>query len=470
MTASLAILRRSTSRRKFLLGGLAATTSLVVGFSESVRAEAPANFSAWNSVQQMAPTITYVAYGKNVQPMLNSMSEASLQDAIARYEIIASRGGWPMLPPGQKLSKGGQGQLVGMLRDRLAIEGYGAHGGADPMVFDAGLADAVKKFQKNHGLMTTGTVDNETINALNVPVEERLFTMRANLPRMKEYAKNLGAHYITINIPATQLETVENGTVYSVHNVVVGMTDRPSPVVLSRVSDVTFNPYWIAPASIVKKDIIPKAQKDPSFLIQQRIRIHDGLGGPEIDPMSIDWSTLDPERYIFRQDPGDDNAMATVKIHFPNKYAVYMHDTPTKNLFTAEARYFSSGCVRVDQVHIVTEWLLRANAGWDRSRIEQVIASGQNTKVDVVQNTPVRMVYMTAWAMPDGTVNFRPDIYRLDGTGFVAGQPEPIDQYAGMTPQPSGGAQPTMAVSAPGGQAPVAGARDAWQRANGGTY
>lgn len=453
------------------MGGLAATTALVTGFAPArAQGQGQQNFSGY-SVQQMAPTITYVAQGKNVMPMLSGMSESLLQDAIARYEIIAARGGWPMLPPpGQKLSKGGQGQLVGMLRERLAVEGYGAQGGPDPYLFDGALASAVMKFQKNHGLLATGIADADTINALNVPIEERLFTMRANLPRMKEYAKSLADYYITINIPATQLETVEHGSVYSVHNVVVGMTDRPSPVVLSRVSDVTFNPYWIAPASIVQKDIIPRAQKDPSFLIQQRIRIHDGLGGPEIDPMSIDWATLSPERYVFRQDPGDDNAMATVKIHFPNKYAVYMHDTPTKNLFTAEARYFSSGCVRVDQVHIMTEWLLRANPGWDRMRIEQVIASGENTKVDVMQNTAVRMVYMTAWAMPDGTVSFRPDIYKLDGTGFVIGQPEPIGgQLATAAPQATGSVQPAVAVSDPN-QPPVSGARDAWRRASGGTY
>lgn len=471
MTVDISSKRHPVSRRAFLFNGIAATAVLMAGATASRALADPqsTNFSAWNKVPQMAPTITYVAKGRNVPPMLHSMSEALLQDAITRYEIIASRGGWQPLPAGQKISKGGQGPLVAMLRDRLALEGYVTPPTGNPMVYDQGLANAVLRYQQNHGLLATGNVDAATIDALNVPVEARLQTMRVNLPRIREYAKGLSGRYITINIPATQLETVEDGQVYSVHNVVVGMTDRPSPVVLSRASDVTFNPYWIAPASIVKKDIIPKAQKDPSFLIEQRIRIYDGLGGPEIDPRSIDWYNLSPERYVFRQDPGDDNAMATVRINFPNSHAVFMHDTPNRTLFSAEQRYFSSGCVRIDQVHIVTEWLLRSVPGWDRSRIEQVIASGENTKVEVADKPLVRMVYLTAWALPDGTVNFRPDVYQLDGTGFIVGQPEPIGgQVAHLEPQHSPAPAQPVARNQGGPAAPANGgvtsARDAWAR------
>jgi len=208
--------------------------------------------------------------------------------------------------------------------------------------------------------------------------------------------------------------------------VVVGKTDRPSPALMSKVSELNFNPYWNAPESIVRKDIIPKMRKSLKILDQMDIKIYDGYKGPEIDPTTVDWNSADPSRYHFRQEPGQGNAMASVKINFPNKHAVYMHDTPTKQLFTESARYFSSGCVRVDKVHILTNWILNGHDGWDRDEIKAVVRSGERLDVKVPAGPDIRFAYLTAWAAEDGQVHFRDDIYKLDGTGFVVGQPEGI--------------------------------------------
>lgn len=374
---------------------------------------------------RVAPTRTELVQNVGVRPMLDVSSERMMYDAVARYEIIVARGGWRELPmPKKPLKLGNKDPLVPYLRLRLAAESYLPF---QPIQnndnYDAEVEAAVRRFQANRGLFAHGELDEKTIQAMNVPAGARLATLRANLPRVQEYTRDLATKYIAVNIPAAQLEAVEFGIVHSRHNIVVGKPDRPSPVVSSQVTELNFNPYWNAPVSIVQKDIIPKYLEDPTLLETMNIRVYDGWNGPEIDPTTIDWRNTAPERYLFRQEPGDENAMASVKINFHNPYSVYMHDTPTKELFTESARYFSSGCVRVEEVHVLTDWILAGQDGWDRNRIDLVVKSGERLDVKVAKPPQVRWVYLTSWVDSDGFLNFRDDIYNLDGTGFVTGQP-----------------------------------------------
>jgi murein L,D-transpeptidase YcbB/YkuD len=242
------------------------------------------------------------------------------------------------------------------IRRRLAIEGYLPRTAAAGNVYDKQVARAVAAFQENYGLSVTGRVDAATAKAMSVPVDARIQTMRANLLRIPEYSKQLQRRYVTVNIPAAKLEAVDGGRVVTSHAVIVGKPERPSPVVSSEVSEINFNPYWHAPKSIVAKDIVPEVRKHGIRKLKelQIIVLDGGYQGPEIDPRQIDWKAPAEEiaeRYHFRQEPGGINAMASVKINFRNKYAVYMHDTPTKQLFNSNQRYFSSGCVRVEDVH-----------------------------------------------------------------------------------------------------------------------
>ena len=200
---------------------------------------------------------------------------------------------------------------------------------------------------------------------------------------------------------------------------------------MTNISDLNFNPYWNAPASIVERDIIPALLKDPTHLQKLNIRVFDGVGGPEIDPSTVDWARTPGDRYHFRQEPGEENAMASLKINFPSPFGVYMHDTPTKQLFEAGERYFSSGCVRVEQIHLLVNWILRGQDGWDLDRIREVAESAERLDVKVSEGPQVRWLYLTAWVTEDGGVHFRPDIYELDGTGFVIGQPLPVGQGVG---------------------------------------
>lgn len=372
-------------------------------------------------------TRTQIVANNDELAMLTGGSEQALADAITLYKQTVKNGGWPQITS-KKLAKGAKGEQVLLLRQRLIFENYlpfETLGGPNGSLFDAEMVEAVKAFQVNHGVAPTGTVGDRTLSELNIPAEARLATLLENQPRVTAYAQDLGRRSILVNIPSLQLETVEDGRVFSRHNIVAGKLDRPSPTLVSTVSDVTFNPYWKIPASIVERDIVPHYLKDRSYLAKMQIRVFDGVGGPEIDPATIDWPTTPPERYFFRQEPGENNALATVKINFPNKFMVYMHDTPHRELFGSNARFESSGCIRVDQVQTVIDWVLRDQGDYSPDQYGQIIGSRQPYELKVQEPPSVRFMYLTAWATPEGAINFRPDIYHLDGKGFVLGQPEP---------------------------------------------
>lgn len=351
-----------------------------------------------------------------------------MQSAIAKYEIIVARGGWPTIPRTRVLVRGTKNKVIKLLKRRLAAEGYlpPAYLEQGSKKFDIETHNALVKYQQAQGLHARGRLDRTTQRSLSVSARNRLATLKANLPRIKSATAKLGDRYVMVNIPATQLDAVEFGVVYSRHNVIAGQASRPSPILNSRISELNFNPYWNAPVSIVKKDILPKLQKSLGILKKLDIKIFDGYGGPEVDPKKVDWNKADPKRYHFRQQPGKGNAMASVKINFGNKYQVYMHDTPTKQLFGAGQRYFSSGCVRIDKIHLLTKWLLKNQSDWNADKIASVVKSGDRLDVKVKKSTQVRFVYLTAWVTEDGIAHFRNDIYKLDGTGFVTGQPRAL--------------------------------------------
>ncbi|MBM3520781.1 MAG: hypothetical protein FJX63_08435 [Alphaproteobacteria bacterium] len=372
-------------------------------------------------------TRTEIVAGRSLAAMVTAGSREAMEGAIAMYEEIVAGGGWPLVTA-SGLKAGARGPDVAILRQRLVTEGYlpfESLMAAESDVFDDAMLGAVMAFQTNHGVAATGFVGERTRAELNITAEARLFTLRENLPRLEAYGADLGRRAILVNIPSAQLETVEDGLVYSRHNIVAGKLERPTPTLASTVSDVTFSPYWKAPASIVERDIIPRYLEDPNYLDQMGIRVFDGVDGPEIDPAMVDWSVTPPDRYFFRQEPGAHNALATVKINFPNSFMVYMHDTPHRELFASNARYESSGCVRIEEVKTVVNWILRGQADYNSAEFDDIVATREPYELKVQESPSVRFMYLTAWATEDGAVNFRPDIYGLDGSHFIFGQPEP---------------------------------------------
>jgi murein L,D-transpeptidase YcbB/YkuD len=425
------------SRRSFNRSLLAMASLLAMGvaaraedpvFTSSLTGPAPVKAQPAKQTRDgKLATQTEIVAGQDQAPMLSSASIEAMLSAISMYEEIVAGGGWEELEE-RSLKKGSKGEAVLALRRRLVAENYLPFDSLQQdkaNVYDDELVDAVTAFQVNHGVLPSGIVAEKTLAQLNVPADTRLSTLHENLPRIEAYVQGLGDFSILVNIPATQLETVEYGRVYSRHNIVVGKLERPSPSLSSKVSDINFNPYWKIPASIVARDIVPKYQEDPGYLQANHIRVFDGVEGPEIDPALIDWSLTDPERYFFRQEPGPHNSLGSVKINFPNEFMVYMHDTPHRELFGRNVRFESSGCVRIDQVQTVVKWILdRSAAPLDPLSYERLVNSTEQFDQTIDNGPDVRWMYLTAWATEDGRVNFRPDVYNLDGTGFVVGQPE----------------------------------------------
>ncbi len=356
----------------------------------------------------------------NPTPVFSKATVIAMQSAIARYEYIVSRGGWKKIPGGPNLRVGSRSPRVALLRARLRVTGDLRQRGGNPNSYDSYVGEAVQHYQKRNGLLQTGAVDARTLKSLNVTASARLAQLKLNLARISKMAQGIGKKFIMVNIAAAELEAVEFGAVRSRHRTVVGKADRQSPLVSSRVIQVNFYPYWHVPQSIVVKDLIPKLKVDPGYLTRTNLRIFKSWGGEEIDPATVDWNDPAAVNFKFRQDPGPANALGFARINFPNKHAVYMHDTPTKGLFSHGFRAYSSGCVRIQNVQELIGWMLKKEKGWEPSRIDEVIRMGESMNVDLTKSIPLYWSYITAWAQPNGAVQFRRDLYGRDGVGMLA--------------------------------------------------
>ncbi len=345
-----------------------------------------------------------------------------LKDAIKRYAAIVSNGGWQPVSTKYKLRVGNSGPVVRQLRARLEITGDLRNKGGFLQTFDYYVERAVKKFQRRHGLTPTGFVDKTTIMALNVPASSRLKQLRVNLTRVQSLQRKKTGKYIFVNIPAAQIEAIENGEVMSRHSGVVGKLDRQTPILTSHVASVSFNPYWTVPPTVLRKDLIPKARQyakhGKDILSSYHMTAFD-RSGKKLDPRSINWESDEVFKYVYRQDPWEDNSMGFVKIHFPNRHAVFLHDTPSKSVFGRNFRANSSGCVRVQNIQHLVAWILAAN-GWNDERVAEIKRSKETLRVRPKITIPVVLAYVTAWATPDGTVQFRRDLYGRDNVDVTA--------------------------------------------------
>ena len=376
-------------------------------------------------------TATEVVASKNIAPMLTTDSAQALRDLADRYRQIAGQGGFPKVPKGT-YKKGGESKGIAALNKRLFMEGYlrvEATQGEFAMRMTSATIDGLTRFQRNMGLAATGAMDGPTLAALNVPVEQRIRTIEANIARLEAYGQELGDRYLVVNVPSQQIETVQNGRVYSRHNAIVGRPERPTPVVMTALSDINFNPYWNTPPSIIERDLIPKMRSGTKILEDMNIRVFQGFGGPEIDPDSVDWPSAVADDYHFRQEPGPTNAMATAKINFSSPFGIYLHDTPEKHLFKSGQRFYSSGCVRVEKVDMLMEWILNGQDGIGSTEIAALAETLERRDVKLTTPPQLRVTYLTAWPVGN-TVAFRPDVYDLDGSGFTVGQPMPVGEVA----------------------------------------
>ena len=414
-------------RRRFLRGAATAGISAAAAAlaAPAFAQEALNNIIAapqrgnWND--QFDARATNAARVATNQPILSLQTLGDIQTAIASYSDIAGRGGWPTMPGNAKFQIGMSDPAIEILRKRLMVSGdLPKEAGISP-AFDTYVDAAVRRFQARHGLPADGVMGQFTYAAMNVSVNTRLGQLQTNLGRLTPLANETAQNprFVMVNIPAARLEAVEAGGVVQRHTTVVGKITRQTSILASNINEVIFNPYWHVPKSIIKKDIIPLMRKDPQYLTKNKIRLFNAQG-QEVSPESVDWNTDDAVKLMLRQDPGKINAMSSTKINFNNPYSVYMHDTPEKNFFFNLMRFDSSGCVRVQNVRDLDVWLLKNTPGWDRQHIEDTIKSGINTPVELTDPVPLHFVYITAWSTGDGVVQFRDDIYKMDGAAELA--------------------------------------------------
>ena len=341
-----------------------------------------------------------------------------LKAAIIRYTAIVAKGGWRSLPD-VKLQPGASNASVAILRERLTMSGDLKDGGSSES-FDYSVEKAVRRYQVANGLAPTGIADKITIAAMNVSAEARLKQLKANLTRLQEYAKTPGK-YILVNIPAAQVEAVENNVVVSRHAGVVGKIDRQTPILKSAIHELNFNAVWTLPPTVIEKDLIPKGQemakRGQSVLVKFKIDAYGG-DGRKLEPTKVNWSG-GAKGLTYRQQPGPENPLGFVKMNFHNAHSVYMHDTPGQSLFGRNFRAASSGCVRIHGIEYLAAWVV-AEQGWRPEHVQEIKKNGERRDVKLSRPIPLYFAYITAWATHDGEVHFRRDIYQKDGIGAQA--------------------------------------------------
>lgn len=335
-----------------------------------------------------------------------------LRDALAKYKDIEQRGGWPVVPTQLKLKPGQQNAAVPLIARRLAVTGdYAATPNEQDTTYGPELQEALKRFQRRHGLEPDGTVSAATVAQMNVPVAHRLHQLTLNLERWRWLPSDLGERHILVNIPEYRLEVWDHGKVPVSMRVVVGKKDTPTPIFNDTMTHVVFAPYWNVPTGIVKNETVPRALRDPAFLERTNMEVLD-KDGNIVDPSSIDMEHAGG--YRFRQRPGASNSLGLVKFMFPNQYNVYLHDTPADSLFARATRSFSHGCVRLEQPDKLAQYVLADQPAWTPQRIEQAMRGGQETTTKLSQPLPVYLGYWTARVSADGILQFRDDLYGID--------------------------------------------------------
>lgn len=328
-----------------------------------------------------------------------------LVQLYARYRQIAAQGGWSAIPAGPALKLGSTGPRVDELRRRLAVEDPSvalpppslapAPGAAPvPPTFDAVLQEAVSRAQTRYGLTPDGAAGAATLQALNVSIDQRLGQIRANLERWRWMPRPLPAFRVELNIAAQTLELYDGNQPALGMRAVVGKPDKQTPSFRDQIEAVVLNPPWNVPHDIAVKEIWPKIRKDRGYMEREGFVVR-------------------PNGEL-QQLPGPKCALGTIKFDLPNRFGVYLHDTPARSLFARDTRDFSHGCMRLEQPNALAKRILKDTPGWSEDRIDEAILAGATQRVELAKPVPVFVVYWSAFVDDQGHAAFRPDIYRWD--------------------------------------------------------
>ena len=344
----------------------------------------------------------------------------ALQDALIEYQELKNKGGWGYVPLKGILRVGKSDENIPALRERLRVTGeYRSCYAEETTLYDECLKEAVMRFQARHGLVAKGTIGPNTMGAINVPVEKRIEMIRLNLDRIKWLNERHSDRHIMINIPAFTLFFIEDNALRQQMKVITGTKKNPTPIFSNTVKIIVLNPHWNIPKSIIQNEMIPELLKNPNAMQKQGIEIRNGWSKDAkiVNPDSVDWTQYRYSKsmpFRFAQVPGYKNALGKVKFLFPNKFSVYMHDTPGKHLFDKNVRAFSHGCIRLSQPRELLRTFSTFNENVDFEKSQERLKGKKKSYLKLENQVPVDVIYLTSYVDHEGILQFRNDIYGYD--------------------------------------------------------
>lgn len=361
---------------------------------------------------------------------------AGLAAALHEYRGIDSAGGWPKIPDGEPVAVGERDPRAPVLRRRLIATGDLPGTDRSDSTFDGELAAGIARFQARHGLDVDSALGEKTRDALNVPVADRIRQIELNLERLRWVPRSFGDRYVLVNIPNYYLQAYDSGRKVLEMKVVVGDEyGSATPVFSDSMTYVVFRPYWNIPESILAEEILPKVREDASYLARNNYEIVKSMDDPvPVSVSDIDWSGPDdgPFPYLARQKPGAQNSLGLVKFMFPNRFSIYLHDTPADHLFDRSVRSLSHGCIRLEDPVRLAEFVFSGSREWSGPRIRAAMTGrDDNRTVNLDRKIPVYILYLTAFAQ-DGTVHFRDDLYGMDARAMERIAAEPRRDMSGI--------------------------------------
>lgn len=338
-----------------------------------------------------------------------------LQKVLVRYKEIKNSGGWGTIET-EYLTRGDSGIFVQQLIRRLKTTGD-LREEHIPDKYNHDVEQAVRRFQQRHGLTEDGITGEKTLSAMNASVDIRIDQILLNMERWRWVPPLTEKKYVSVNIPEFKLYLYDDGDVQMTMPVIVGKSGAETVVFKDRIKYIVVNPYWNIPKSIAVEEMLPKAQRDSNYFRDRKIEI--GIDGDYdvVAEDTINWQNYSAESFPFtlRQTPGRHNQLGTIKFIFPNRYAIYLHDTPARRLFDKRKRSLSHGCVRVEQPYELADMLLTQNKNYTGRKLQKMVGDEEkmDTWITLSDPVPVYILYFTVWA-EGGVANFREDIYGHD--------------------------------------------------------
>lgn len=374
-------------------------------------------FSPIEEIEKVLASKDAASYLSEIVPSGHDYS--GLKKELKRYREIEKNGGWNPIPAGKKIKPGDKDERIPLIIRRLEKTGelVSDSEALSSSNYDPKLEKAVMKFQERHGLEPDGVLGQKTFEVMNIPVSYEIKQIILNMDRARRWNRKQDGKYVIVNIAGFSLSAFDNGAEVLNFPVVVGKNQTQTPLLSSQIRQVDFFPFWNVTPNIARNEELPKLRKNPYYFEKKRMRVYSGWGpgAVEIDPRTVDWNNVNLSRFRVRQDPGPWNALGKIKFVFPNKYDVYMHDTPSKNLFSRTGRGFSHGCIRVSKPVDLAEFVLADSGGkWTREKIEKVLEKGKRQVVSLDLPVPVYITYQTSWVDKNGIIYFNRDIYNRD--------------------------------------------------------